>query len=199
MNVDRFWNGRMQIVTLYGTRSVAANCKSLYRVEMAVDSLSYARDLLCVEWENCLVSYPVLDPCCRFVVPHMVDSVSMHNLLKRTVTRSDKWVCRCFKGHWDWVLLNIIIFILIVTILRFFYWVFYTIKIEVVQNMNLIDSLVTEIRIFKFILICKFQNVPCALGFEVKHSNFFCIIFEDMYNNFNCGFHDKLFWSEYTF
>ena len=86
---NRFWNGRMQIVTLYGTRSVAANCKSLY-LEMAVDSLSYARDLLRVERENPLVSYPVLDPCCRFVVPHMVDGVSLHNLLKRAVTRSDK-------------------------------------------------------------------------------------------------------------
>ena len=53
----------MQIVTLYGTRSAAASDKSLYRVGMAVGSLSYARDFLCVERENLLVSYPILDPC----------------------------------------------------------------------------------------------------------------------------------------
>ena len=52
----------MQIVTFYGTRSAAASGKSLYLVEMAVGSLSYARDLLCVERENPLVSYPILDP-----------------------------------------------------------------------------------------------------------------------------------------
>ena len=52
----------MQIVTLYGTRSTAARGKSLYRVEMAVGSLSYTRDLLRVERENPLVSYPILDP-----------------------------------------------------------------------------------------------------------------------------------------
>ena len=39
-------------------------------------------------------------------------------------------------------------------------------KIESIQNFNLICPLVSEILIF----ICKFQNVPCALGFEVKHS-----------------------------
>ena len=39
--------------------------------------------------------------------------------------------------------------------------------------------------------IYKFQNVPCTLGFEVKHSKIFCTIFKDMYNNFKCGFHDK--------
>ena len=54
----------MQIVALYGTRSTAASGKSLYRVEMAVGSLSYAGDLLCVARENTLVSYPILDPCC---------------------------------------------------------------------------------------------------------------------------------------
>ena len=59
---DRFWNGRMQIVTLYGTRSAVASGKSLYRVEMSVGSLSYARDLLRVARENPLVSYPILDP-----------------------------------------------------------------------------------------------------------------------------------------
>ena len=41
------------------------------------------------------------------------------------------------------------------------------------------------------ILICKFQNVPCALGFEVKHSKFFLYKFQDTYNNFKYGFHDK--------
>ena len=35
----------------------------LYRVEMALGSLNYARDLLRVERENPLVSYPILDPC----------------------------------------------------------------------------------------------------------------------------------------
>ena len=53
----------MQIVTLYGTRGAATSDKSLYRVEMAVGSLSYAGDLLLVERENPLVSYPILDPC----------------------------------------------------------------------------------------------------------------------------------------
>ena len=53
----------MQIVTLYSTRSAAASGKSLYRVEMSVGSLSYARDLLRVARENPLVSYPILDPC----------------------------------------------------------------------------------------------------------------------------------------
>ena len=43
---DRFWNGRMQIVTLYGTRGAVASGKLLYRVEMSVGSFSYARDLL---------------------------------------------------------------------------------------------------------------------------------------------------------
>ena len=52
----------MQIVTLYGTRSAAASAKSLYCVEMAVGSLSYTRDLLRVDRENELVSYPILDP-----------------------------------------------------------------------------------------------------------------------------------------
>ena len=52
----------MQIVTLYGTRSAVASGKSLYRAEMSVGSLSYARDLLLVARENPLVSYPILDP-----------------------------------------------------------------------------------------------------------------------------------------
>ena len=52
----------MQKVALYGTRSAAASGKSLYHVEMAVDSLRNARDLLRVERENPLVSYPIPDP-----------------------------------------------------------------------------------------------------------------------------------------
>ena len=52
----------MQIVILYGTRSAATSGMSLYRIEMAVGTLSYARDLLCVEREYPLVSYPVLNP-----------------------------------------------------------------------------------------------------------------------------------------
>ena len=75
INVDRFWNGRirtlciqrgpgrMQIVTLYGTRSAVASGKSLYRVEMSAGSLNYARDLLRLARENPLVSYPILHPC----------------------------------------------------------------------------------------------------------------------------------------
>ena len=39
-----------------------------------------------------------------------------------------------------------------------------------IQNFNFIDPLVSEILIFKLILLCKFHNVPCAIGFEVKHS-----------------------------
>ena len=58
----------MQIVTLYGTRSAAASGKSLYRVEMSVGSLSYARDLLRATRENPLVSYPILDPWRRELV-----------------------------------------------------------------------------------------------------------------------------------
>ena len=65
MKIDSgfFLIGLMQIVTLYGTRNAVASGKSLYRVEMSVGSLSYARDLLRVAWENPLVSCPILDPC----------------------------------------------------------------------------------------------------------------------------------------
>ena len=52
----------MQIATLYGSRSAVASGKALYRLEMSVGSLSYARDLLRVERENPSVSYPILDP-----------------------------------------------------------------------------------------------------------------------------------------
>ena len=47
-------------------------------------------------------------------------------------------------------------------------------QIEKIQNFNSVDVLVAEILFFKLILICKFKNVPCELGFEVKHSKFFC-------------------------
>ena len=43
-------------------------------------------------------------------------------------------------------------------------------KIESIQDFNSNHLLISEI----LILICKFLNVPCALGFEVKHSKFFC-------------------------
>ena len=66
-------------------------------------------------------------------------------------------------------MLNFEIFILIVTILRFFYCALYTIKVERTQNLISIDLLVSEILIFKLILICKFENVPCSLGIKVKH------------------------------
>ena len=70
MNADRFWNGQMQIVNLHGTRSAAANGKSLYRVEMAVGLVINARDLLRVERKNPLVSYPILDSCFNYEVHH---------------------------------------------------------------------------------------------------------------------------------
>ena len=60
INVDRFWNGRMQIVALYDTRSAVASVKSLYRVEMSVGSLRYARDLLRVERENQLLLFTII-------------------------------------------------------------------------------------------------------------------------------------------
>ena len=70
-------------------------------------------------------------------------------------------------------MLNFEISILIPTILRFLYCVLYTVKMERIQNFNIIDVLVSEILIFKEILMFKFQNVPCPLSFEVKHSTFF--------------------------
>ena len=39
---------------------------------------------------------------------------------------------------------------------------------------NLIGPLFSEMLIFLLILICKFQNVPCALGFGIKYSKIFC-------------------------
>ena len=39
----------------------------------------------------------------------------------------------------------------------------------IIQNFNSIDLLVSEILIFKLILIFKFQNLPYTLGLEVKH------------------------------
>ena len=59
---------------------------------------------------------------------------------------------------------------------------------ESIQNLNLIGPLVSEIWIFKLISICKFQNDPCALGFEVKHSIFFVqvsVIYINIYINKN--------------
>ena len=38
------------------------------------------------------------------------------------------------------------------------------------QKLNWNDLLVYEILIFKLILVCKFQNILCALSFEVKYS-----------------------------
>ena len=63
-------------------------------------------------------------------------------------------------------------------------------KKENIQNLNLIGPLVSEI-IFKLILIFKFKNVPCALGFEIKHKIFFLCKFQGLYNNFKYGFHNK--------
>ena len=57
------------------------------------------------------------------------------------------------EGHLEWVLVDFEISILIVTILWFFFCVFYTIKMEAVQNLNLIGPLVSEIWIFKLILL----------------------------------------------
>ena len=52
----------MQIVTLYGTRSAAANGKSLVPCIDGSRLASYARELLLVERENPLVSYSILYP-----------------------------------------------------------------------------------------------------------------------------------------
>ena len=64
-----------------------------------------------------------------------------------------------------------------------------------IQNSNLIGTLVTEILIFKLILICKFQNVPFSSGFEVKHSKFFCKSFKARILILSMNFTiNKLFW-----
>ena len=55
------------------------------------------------------------------------------------------------KGNWDCVLLNFEIAILIVTILWFFYCIFYTIKIEV-QNLNLIGPVASSYDFFNPLL-----------------------------------------------
>ena len=60
--MDRFWSGRIQIVTLYGTRRAAASGKSLVPCIDGSRLASYARDLLRVARENPLISYPILDP-----------------------------------------------------------------------------------------------------------------------------------------
>ena len=52
----------MQIVTLYGTRSAAASGQSIVLCRDGSKLASYTRDLLSVERENLLVSYPILVP-----------------------------------------------------------------------------------------------------------------------------------------
>ena len=52
-----------------------------------------------------------------------------------------------------------------------------TIKTERIQKLNQIDALLSEILVFKLIVIRKFQNVPCALGFEVEQSKIFGVSF----------------------
>ena len=52
----------MQMVTFYDTRSAAASGKSLVPCRDGSRLASYARDLLRVERENLLLSYPILDP-----------------------------------------------------------------------------------------------------------------------------------------
>ena len=56
------------------------------------------------------------------------------------------------------------------------------IKVERIQNSNSVDLLVFQILIFKLILICKFQNVPCPLGFEVNIQNFSVEVSVDLPN-----------------
>ena len=64
------------------------------------------------------------------------------------------------------------------------------------ENFNWIDLLVTEILIFKLILIFRFLNVPCALGFEAKHSKLFCRSFRRCIIILSIHFTiNKLFWS----
>ena len=41
------------------------------------------------------------------------------------------------------------------------------------KNLNPIDLLLFDILFFKLILMCKFQNVPYALRFEVNNKNFY--------------------------
>ena len=53
------------------------------------------------------------------------------------------------------------------------------------QNTN-DDPLVSEIWI-----LSKFQNVPCALGFEVKHSTFFCMSFRSCIIILSYAYHSK--------
>ena len=100
INVDRFWNGRIQIVALHGTRSAVASGKSLYRVEMAVGSLSYARDLLRVERENPLVSLPILDPCSGVrVVLMLPDPSFLPCYIRRSREINTRRDGRCLLGN----------------------------------------------------------------------------------------------------
>ena len=43
-----------------------------------------------------------------------------------------------------------------------------------ILHFKAVDSLISEILIFKLILICQFQNVPYALDFEVIIITVFC-------------------------
>ena len=76
------------------------------------------------------------------------------------------------KGHWDWVLLNFEISILIVTTLIF---LLCTVHHKDRENTKFQFNWSFSFRdIFKLIITRKFQNAPCALCFQVKHSTFFC-------------------------
>ena len=86
------------------------------------------------------------------------------------------------KGRWDWVLLNFEFF----HINCYNFMIFYE-----AQNFNLIGQLVSEIWIFKLILICKLQKVPMCIRFWSKTFNIFLYKFKGMYNNFKYGFHNK--------
>ena len=59
-------------------------------------------------------------------------------------------------------------------------------------------SLNFELLAFKLILMFEFQNVPCALGFDVKHSKFVCRSFRTCIIILIMDFTiNKLFWSLY--
>ena len=68
-------------------------------------------------------------------------------------------------------------------------------KIESIQYFNSIDLLVSDILIILLISICKFENVSCALGLEVKRSKFFCRSFRTCITILSMNFViNKLFW-----
>ena len=75
-------------------------------------------------------------------------------------------------------------------------------KIERIHTFNSIDIAYYFPRysFFKLISICKFQNIPRAFGFEVKHSKFFCINFRTRVIILSMDFMiNKLFWPQYFF